>query len=219
MTRTTSTRMILAAATVVMGLGVAACGSSDDGSAGDAQAKSSMPGMHTTASAQPSITPGPSAGGAHNAADTDFATAMISHHGQAIQMADMILAKTQNADVKSLAERIKAAQAPEIATMSGWLQGWDAAVPDPFASDTMSSMHSDHMMSAGDMQAMASASGTEADRMFLEMMPKHHEGAIAMARDEVSSGMNSTAKALAQKIIVDQTAEIAEMSDMLTKLS
>jgi uncharacterized protein (DUF305 family) len=94
----------------------------------------------------------------------------------------------------TLAERIKAARVPEIATMSGWLQGWRADVPDPFATGAVAGMHGEHMMSAAEMAQLRSAAGQMADRMFLTMMPKHHEGAITMAQQELSSGANPEAK-------------------------
>ena len=65
-----------------------------------------------------------SASTAHNAADVTFATDMIPHHSQAVEMADMALSTATNADVKTLATKIKAAQEPEISTMSGWLKAW-----------------------------------------------------------------------------------------------
>jgi len=213
-TRTSVVALVIAVVAVTS----AACGSGDDAAPGSGgHMGSTMPRMSATPSAAASITPGPPASGPHNQADVDFATGMIPHHGQAIQMADMVLAMTGNPEVEALAERIKAAQAPEIATMSGWLQGWQVAVPDPFTNPA-GGMHGEHMMSAGDMAELAGAAGPTVDRMFLTMMPEHHEGAIEMARLELSAGANPAAKALAQKIIGDQTAEIAEMKSMLDNL-
>jgi uncharacterized protein (DUF305 family) len=219
MFRTLRTRPALLIAVAAIGLGAAACGSDDDGqaAAGTGGHPSSTARDASSQAAAESIAPGPPAEGDHNDADADFASGMIPHHGQAIQMADLVLPKTSNAEVKALAERIKAAQAPEIATMSGWLKGWQVAVPDPFAAP-MGGMHGDHLMSAEDMAGMRSAGSSQVDRMFLTMMPEHHRGAIQMARGELSAGTNPTAKALAQKIIDDQTAEIEEMNAMLRDL-
>jgi uncharacterized protein (DUF305 family) len=214
-----ASRLVLAVALLAAGVGTAACGFDDNrASSGGGHMSSTTPEMSSTPTGRASIAPGPPAQGAHNQADVDFAAGMIPHHGQAIQMADMILVVAGSPEIKALAQKIKAAQAPEIATMAGWLKGWQAAVPDPFATDAMSGMHGGHMMSADDMAQMGAARGSAADRMFLTMMPEHHEGAIAMAQDELTAGANPTAKALAQKIIDDQTAEIAEMKAMLAAL-
>ena len=220
MTRALRARSALVLAAVTLGFAVAACGSDDEGGSGGHMGSTmpTMPELSATPTASASIAAGSPAAGPHSQADVDFAAGMIPHHGQAIQMADMVLATTSNAQVRALAERIKAAQNPEIATMSGWLRGWQADVPDPFAADAMGGMHGDHLMSADDMAEMRSASGAAADRMFLTMMPEHHEGAIAMARDELSAGTNPSAKALAEKIIDDQTAEITEMTSMLARM-
>jgi uncharacterized protein (DUF305 family) len=215
--RKSASRCLLAVVLLAAGLGAAACGD-DDSPGGRGHMGAAAPKRWPTPTGQASIAPGPPAPGAHNQADVDFATGMIPHHGQAIQMADMVLAQTRSPEVEGLARRIKAAQAPEIAMMAGWLRGWQVAVPDPFATGAMSGMHGGHLMSAEDMAGMGAATGSAADRMFLVMMPVHHEGAIAMARDELTDGANPAAKALAQKIIEDQTAEIAEMKAMLARL-
>ena len=74
------------------------------------------------------------------------------------------------------------------------------------------------MMSEEDMTALEAASGADFDQMWLTMMIEHHQGAITMAQDEVDNGENPDAVALANKIIDDQTAEIAEMQQVLTQL-
>jgi uncharacterized protein (DUF305 family) len=169
----------------------------------------------------PAIAPGPAATGAHNTADVDFATGMIPHHGQAVQMADMVLARTTNAEVKALAERIKQAQTPEIIAMSGWLKGWGQEAPDPYAtmSNDMAGMGSGGMMSGAQMQQLETASTASAGRVFLTLMPEHHQGAIDMARTELALGTNPEAKKLAHAIITGQSAEITQMKKMLATLS
>jgi uncharacterized protein (DUF305 family) len=145
-----------------------------------------------------------------DSADVMFAQMMIPHHEQAVEMSDVLLAKDGvDEDIAALAERIKAAQQPEIDLMEGWLEDWDVDMP-------MSGMdHGDGMMSQGDMDALEDATGDEASALFLEQMIEHHEGAILMAEGEVEAGQNRDAIALAEKIIEDQTAEIAEMEQLL----
>ncbi|OLT00437.1 hypothetical protein BJF90_35165 [Pseudonocardia sp. CNS-004] len=159
-----------------------------------------------------------------NEADTRFAQMMIPHHRQAVAMAGMAVERTANPDVKALAEQIQAAQDPEIERMTGFLQAWGAAVP---AEDDMSAMpemddmdHSDMgdmsgMMTPEQMNELQGASGAEFDRMFLEMMIAHHEGAVHDSEREVAEGVNPQAKDLAQQIISAQNAEITQMRQML----
>jgi uncharacterized protein (DUF305 family) len=71
------------------------------------------------------------------------------------------------------------------------------------------------MMSAADMKMLDKASGAEFDKMFLTMMIKHHEGAIAMARDEQAKGLYGPAKTLAASIVSSQSAQIATMRSLL----
>src|SRR5687767_12648135 len=71
----------------------------------------------------------PAAGQPFNDADVAFATDMIQHHAQALQMVDMTMGRQLDPEVQALAEDIRAAQTPEIETMADWLQEWDKPVP------------------------------------------------------------------------------------------
>jgi uncharacterized protein (DUF305 family) len=209
----TSLRGSLAVAAALAVTGLTGCSSND---------MSTMPGMDHGSSGSPSAAssspaaPATPAAGPHNDADVMFAQGMIPHHQQAVAMSDMILAKDDiDPKVTDLATQIKAAQAPEIAQMSGWLAGWGQN-PSP-------SMGMDHdmgggMMSQADMDALDQATGKEAARLFLTGMITHHKGAITMAQHEVANGQNPEAVALAQKIITDQQAEITSMTQLLTQL-
>lgn len=162
-----------------------------------------------------------SAADQHNDADVMFAQGMIPHHAQAVEMSDIVLAKDGvDEEVRSLAEEIKAAQAPEIELMSGWLEGWGEEVPATDGMDSMAGMdHSDSgMMSEEDMAALTDSDGAEASRLFLEQMIEHHQGAIAMAETELSDGSATEATELAQSIIDTQQAEIRTMEDLLADL-
>ena len=152
-----------------------------------------------------------------NEADVAFAQGMIVHHQQAIDMAVLGQDNAVSPDVQQLATDIEAAQGPEIATMTGWLEAWGEEVPE--AGDGMDhSMEEDEMsgvMSGEDMEQLEAASGTEFDQMFLTMMIEHHRGAIETAQAEQTEGENAEAIALAEQIESDQTAEIETMEGLL----
>jgi len=199
--------LVTAAALVLVG-----CSDNDSGS---------MPGMDH-GSTGPSTSQTPSEGatapaGDHNTADVEFATGMIPHHRQAVEMADMALQKTTNAEVKQLATAIKAAQDPEIQQISGWLTSWGEPVPTPGGHDGHT-MPGGRMMTADEMAALAKATGTAFDRMFLQLMVKHHQGAVAMAKTEQTAGKDTQAIELAKKIEADQNREITTMNTLLTQL-
>jgi uncharacterized protein (DUF305 family) len=176
---------------------------------------------------------------AHNDADVTFAQGMIPHHEQAIEMSDMLLGK-QGVDpaVVTLANRIKAAQAPEIEKMQGWLQQWGVSgAPETSGTEMPGHNMPGHdmsggngmgdmpgmgagghgMMSEADMAALQNAQGAEAGRLFLEQMVKHHEGAITMAQQEIDSGQFPAAVEMARAIVSSQQAEIDEMQALLSK--
>ena len=152
---------------------------------------------------------------AANAADVAFAQGMIPHHQQAIDMSRLAPERAQSQQVKDLARQIEAAQGPEIETLTGWLRDWGAAPAE----------HGSHgdtggyggMMSADEMARLERARGAEFDRAFLEMMIRHHEGAVTMARTELSDGQFPAAKQMAQQIIDTQQAEIDTMRTLLAQ--
>lgn len=232
---TTKTRLGVAAIAASLAFVLAAC----SGGTQSATATSDT----TTTSARSTGSPASISAGAtatFNAADVAFAQMMIVHHQGAIQMADLAPSRAQNQDVLALASRIKAAQAPEIDQMTSWLTAWGAAAPSMMAGSATSGMGGmDHggmdmggtasvaessamsmpgMMSGDQMQQLESASGAAFDKMFLELMIVHHQGAVEMAETEIADGSNPEAVALAQKIKSDQTAEIAEIQALLQTL-
>lgn len=149
-----------------------------------------------------------------NAADLMFAGMMIGHHQQAIEMSDILLAKGGvDTDVAALAQRIKDAQQPEIDQLTAWVTAWGG---DPADYEGMD--HGGGMMTAEDLEALEATPGPEASKLFLEQMIVHHEGALAMSETHVKNGQNPDAVALSEKIIADQTAEIAEMTELLDAL-
>ncbi|WP_433173713.1 DUF305 domain-containing protein [Actinoallomurus sp. CA-150999] len=189
----------------VAALTLAACGGSDNKDTGHSMSGHSMgPSM--------SMSSAPETAG-HNAQDVMFAQMMIPHHQQAITMAEQAATKASSPEVKKLAARIENAQQPEIDKMTGWLKDWGAAMPSP------GGMHmGDGMMSEQDMKKLGTLSGKAFDKAFLQMMIKHHQGAITMAKTEQAQGSNADAKALASSIISSQSAEITTMQNLLKNM-
>jgi uncharacterized protein (DUF305 family) len=162
----------------------------------------------------------PSESSGANMADVMFVQMMIPHHEGAIEMSDVLLAKSGvEPEVVELAEQIKAAQGPEIEQMKQWLDDWGM----PAMGDSMDGMDHGGMggmdgmagMTEEDMQALEDASGPEAGDLFLEQMIVHHEGAIEMADDVLADGEHAGVRELAENIIASQTAEIELMRSML----
>jgi uncharacterized protein (DUF305 family) len=232
---TTKTRLGVAAIAASLAFVLAACsGGSPSGAATSGTTSGTTTARSTGSPA--SISASASATATFNDADVAFAQMMIVHHQGAIQMADLAPSRAQNQDVLALAARIKAAQAPEIDQMTSWLTAWGAAPSMMSGSTTSGTGGMDHggmggatsaagssmsmpgMMSGDQMQQLESASGAAFDKMFLELMIVHHQGAIEMAETEIADGSNPEAVALAQKIKSDQTAEIAEIQALLQTL-
>lgn len=161
-----------------------------------------------------------------NDADVMFLQMMIHHHEQAVEMTELVEDRAESEDVRELAQRIEAAQGPEIEQMTTWLEEFGEPVEMDMSDMDMEGMDMDDMeamdiegmsgmMSKEDMEALADAEGAEFDEMFLEMMIEHHRGAVDMAEDELEAGQFAEALELAQAIIDSQTAEIEEMEALL----
>ena len=207
--------VVAVAASVLVG--AAAC-SSDDSASSDGH--SSMDSSAASKDATTSTAVVIPAGLDVNTVDVSFTQGMIPHHSQAVEMSKLAVANGASAPVQAIAARIEAAQQPEIDQMTGWLADWDQPAPDP--NESMDEMHEmaggmmmSGMVSSADMERLRAARGAEFDRLYVEFMIQHHEGAIEMAKQQLAGGQNPDAKALAQAIIDTQQAEITELNALL----
>lgn len=196
------TTTVLGAALLLL---LAGCATNPAGSAMTGMDHSAMPMSSETASSTSSAK--------HNSADTMFAQMMIVHHQQAVTMSETILAASGiNPQVTALAQRIKAAQGPEIDKMKQLLRSWG----EP---GTMSgSMSMPGMMSEAQLGELAQAKGTEAAKLFLTQMIAHHQGAVESAKSQQSAGSDPEAIQLATDIVNNQQAEIDKMKQILAEL-
>jgi uncharacterized protein (DUF305 family) len=168
---------------------------------------------------------------AYSEADVRFIQGMIHHHAQALEMTTLIASRTTNEAMKLLAKRIDVSQTDEIRMMQRWLKDRGQNAPDPLA-------HQDHdmasmagmpmtgtlmpgMLTRDEMARLADARDAAFDRLFLECMIKHHEGALVMVRALfASAGAGQTAEifTFASDVEADQRAEIDRMRRMRAEL-
>jgi uncharacterized protein (DUF305 family) len=147
-----------------------------------------------------------------NAADVRFMQDMIVHHRQALDMSVLAPSRAESDALKRLAARIKDSQGPEIAFMSDWLKQEGLRVPDHHAGHAgMPGMASPEQMAA-----LKAASGAEFDRLFVELMTAHHQGAITMVGKVLTEGSHVRVLELAKGIGAEQTAEIGRMRRLPT---
>jgi uncharacterized protein (DUF305 family) len=156
-----------------------------------------------------------------NAADMSFMTMMIVHHTQALEMTGLAEQHAEDPRVRRLAERIAAAQTPEIAVMEAWLEQHRAASGhdhhhDDAGSDDHSGMPG--MASPAQLAELAEARGTDFDRLFLDLMTVHHEGAVTMSADVLATGGERVVSEMATEIAAQQTAEAGRMERLRTGL-
>jgi uncharacterized protein (DUF305 family) len=162
-------------------------------------------------SEQPVITGQPAG---YNADDVAFATNMIPHHQQAVDLAALAPDRSSNPGLVALANQISAAQQPEINVMKVFLVQWNEN-PDTNSGHTGHGSTMQGMVDPATMAKLQSLDGAEFDTLWLQSMISHHQGAIEMAKAEIANGDNVDAKSLADNIVATQQAEIGQMKQLL----
>ena len=149
--------------------------------------------------------------------DVDFVTAMVPHHAQALEMAQLAPERATDPRVTAMAERIAAGQGPEIEAMQAWLEAHDLPRADTGG---------DHGHHGGGMQGMVTgeqltqlqaAQGEQFDRLFLTRMVAHHQGALAMA-ERLGQGTHPQVMDMAKDVVATQSVEITRMQEVLGDL-
>lgn len=157
-------------------------------------------------------------------ADVAFMTGMIGHHAQALVMSALVPGRSARADLALLAERITASQRDEISLMQQWLRDHGEEAPDPAAHAQHDAGHAARMpgmLTPAELARLGAASGNDFDRLFLEFMIRHHEGALQMVADlRRSPGALQEPQLFdfASDVDADQRAEIARMRRLLGTL-
>ncbi|GAA0410675.1 DUF305 domain-containing protein [Microbispora corallina] len=145
------------------------------------------------------------------AQDVRFAEAMIPHHRQAIEMAGLAAARTDDPSVTAMAGRIATGQGPEVTVMTSWLEALGR--PAPEAHDHMPGGYG--MATPDELNRLREARGSDFDRLFLSLMIRHHEGALRMAGEELRAGRDRAMLAMAQDVMSGQQVEITRMRRIL----
>ena len=155
-------------------------------------------------------------------ADVKFMQGMIPHHAQALEMTALVAERTQNEAMPRLAQRIELSQEDEIEMMQDWLRGRGQAVPDVGAHHVPGWEPMPGMLTPDEMAELAAAEGGAFDRLFLELMIKHHRGAVTMVEnllDQRGAAQDSQLFAFTTDVTSDQAAEIDRMDALLAELS
>ena len=153
-----------------------------------------------------------SADGNYTGADVMFLQMMIPHHQQAIDISNLAMKNSSNKELLALAEIIARDQAAEIIQMKAWLKDAGATEDMGHSMDGMGGMLTDD-----ELAALTAAKGATFDRLWLEGMTDHHDGAIHMVQ-MIEDASNMEIKAFGAKVITDQSAQIAQMKKMLSSL-
>jgi uncharacterized protein (DUF305 family) len=153
-------------------------------------------------------------------ADVKFMQGMIGHHEQAVEMVALMPERTERAEMKLLGRRIDESQTDEIKMMEHWLEVRGQVLPDPHAHHMHGATLMPGMLTEEQMAQLSAAKGAEFDRLFLQFMIQHHQGALVMVKDLFAArgaAQDSEIFAFASDVDADQTAEIQRMAAMLSE--
>jgi len=147
-------------------------------------------------------------------ADVQFMAGMIPHHAQAVLIAGWAPSHGARPDLKILCERIIVAQRDEIALMKQWLKA---------RNHKTEGTHADHasmpgMLTDEQLAELDKARGEAFDRLFLNAMIRHHQGAITMVEQLFASygaAQDDVIFRFASDVVADQSTEIERMQKML----
>ena len=215
-------RLVAAAAAVLAGLGGAAGCAADEAPANPV-VQPGLPGEdNRTLSADEAASNLPAT--PPNEADIAYARNMIAHHRQALQMTALVPARGADPTLKSFATRIADTQGPEVDMMNRWLRKHGQPEVEEGSGHVhgggQGHGHDDHSSMPGmatdeQLTALAAASGPAFDKLFLELMIRHHEGAVTMADETRLRGADVTVQEMADNVVAEQSDEIARMRGML----
>jgi uncharacterized protein (DUF305 family) len=162
------------------------------------------------------------------AVDTGFARDMIVHHEQAVKMAEIARDYSTDGPVKLLAFDIETQQIGQVGQMRGWLATWGLSENTDRAHmswmpatlghqhDTADGALMPGMATTAQMRRLSDLKGTkQGDILFLQLMIRHHEGGLAMAKYAAANARVDYVRGLADKIVTAQTSEVLQMEQML----
>ncbi len=156
-------------------------------------------------------------------ADVHFMQGMIGHHAQALDMTALIADRTNRQDLALLGQRIEISQRAEIELMQKWLRDRGEDIPEATALHMMSGHVAamPGMLSPEQMTQLTASGGDEFYRLWLEFMIQHHQGAITMVGELLSSeggAQETDIFKFADAVEEDQSMEIQRMQQMLARL-
>ncbi|MFC4455830.1 DUF305 domain-containing protein [Deinococcus sonorensis] len=151
---------------------------------------------------------------AEGSQDVVFVRQMTQHHLQAIDMATRLRDRTQNRELRALALDIMLSQQDQVGQMRGWLSLWGL----PWGGSGMTAEHAAAMGMAtpAQVQQISTLPLAQAERQFLGLMIRHHQGALQMAGAVANGNGRSEVRTLARQIIATQRGEISLMQELLS---
>lgn len=150
-----------------------------------------------------------------NDADVEFVQNMIVHHQQAVWMSELAPERASSRDVKELADRISDVQGLEIDMMNRWLSQHAIPTVEPGTGHGGGHTSMPGMPTQEQLDALKNAKGADFDRLWLQLMIAHHQGALTMAEAVRTSGSDVRVQEIADDVVVEQTDEIRRMQGWL----
>jgi uncharacterized protein (DUF305 family) len=145
--------------------------------------------------------------------DVQFLDTMIPHHQAAVDMAQLVKARSAHPELIEMAAHLFQAQRREIEQMRAWRQRWYQTQPSALNMNLPGMKES---MEGMDMEKLKQARGKDFDLLFLETMLPHHQGAVRMSEWVQEKTARRELKELAERMIRQQQREIDQMTQWKT---
>jgi uncharacterized protein (DUF305 family) len=162
-----------------------------------------------------------------NQADVEFASDMVVHHAQALQLVTLLREHSDSADLTRIGEDLQTRLSPQNETLVGWLGEWGEPIPET-PLDHVYGGHADGdsdglelsgdempgLLSTEQVEELEGLKGAAFDELWVELMTEHQEGAVAMAADLLEQGVFAPVRELAQTIAAEHRDAVAELEEL-----
>jgi uncharacterized protein (DUF305 family) len=145
--------------------------------------------------------------GRNPSVDRTFIRHMSTHHEQGILLASIAAERAGDPHLRALSKLMVASQRGEAKILVHWWASWFHEPMEICSAKERSSMPG--LLETADVAKLRSTEASSFDRLFVDLMTKHHKGAVAMADSQLRDGSDPRLRIMAHAIRHEQQGEIA----------
>lgn len=139
--------------------------------------------------------------------DQTFIRHMSIHHEQGILLASIAAEKAADPRLRALSKLMVASQKGEVTVFAHWWASWFVEPMQVCSAQERASMPG--LLDPSEVERLRSIEATSFDQHFIDLMTKHHKGAVEMANSQLRNGSDPRLRIMAHAIRHEQQGEIA----------